>query len=40
MGTGLGLFIVKKIIEMHNGKYGVESEEGKGSIFLFQLELE
>lgn len=40
MGTGLGLSIVKKIIEMHGGKYGVESEEGKGSVFSFQIELE
>ncbi|MGI6711135.1 MAG: HAMP domain-containing sensor histidine kinase [Bacillota bacterium] len=39
MGTGLGLSIVKKIIEMHDGQYGVESEEGKGSIFWFQIEL-
>ncbi|WP_313340137.1 HAMP domain-containing sensor histidine kinase [Sedimentibacter sp.] len=38
IGTGLGLSIVKKIIDMHDGEYGVESEEGKGSIFWFQLE--
>lgn len=39
MGTGLGLSIVKKIVEMHDGKYGVISEEGKGSIFWFEIEL-
>jgi signal transduction histidine kinase len=37
MGTGLGLSIVKKVIEMHGGRYGVETEEGKGSIFWFQI---
>ena len=39
MGTGLGLSIVKKVIEMHNGQYGVESKVGNGSTFWFQLEL-
>jgi His Kinase A (phosphoacceptor) domain./Histidine kinase-, DNA gyrase B-, and HSP90-like ATPase./HAMP domain. len=39
MGTGLGLSIVKKVIEMHDGSYGVESEEGKGSIFWFSLKI-
>ena len=38
-GTGLGLSIVKKIFELHNADYGVESELGKGSLFWFQLEL-
>ena len=32
-GTGLGLTIVKHILDAHNGKIDVESEVGKGSIF-------
>jgi signal transduction histidine kinase len=36
-GTGLGLPIAKQIIEAHNGKIGVESNSGEGSLFWFVL---
>jgi signal transduction histidine kinase/HAMP domain-containing protein len=36
-GAGLGLAIVKEIVEAHGGTVGVESDEGKGSIFTFTL---
>lgn len=35
--TGLGLTIVKEIIELHSGAMFLESEEGKGSRFYFQI---
>lgn len=34
-GSGLGLSIIKEILEYHNFKYGVKSFEGKGSTFWF-----
>lgn len=36
-GTGLGLAIVKHIAELHGGSVGVQSYEGKGSVFTMSL---
>ncbi|MEJ2012078.1 MAG: ATP-binding protein, partial [Anaerolineales bacterium] len=39
-GTGLGLYISRRIVEAHGGEIGVESEPGKGTTFFFELPLE
>ncbi|TRO65073.1 ATP-binding protein [Christiangramia sabulilitoris] len=36
-GTGIGLAIVKKIIEKHEGKIWAESSPGQGSVFYFHV---
>ncbi len=39
-GTGLGLTIVRQLVELQKGKISVKSEEGKGSSFTFQIPYE
>ena len=39
VGSGLGLMIVREILQAHGGMVGVESETGRGSTFWFELPL-
>ncbi len=39
-GTGLGMAITKNIVEMMNGTISVDSEPGKGSVFMVELTLQ
>ena len=36
---GIGLSIVKNILQAHDFEYGVDSEVGKGSTFWFELKI-
>ncbi len=37
IGTGIGLSIVRNILEMHKFKYGVKSKKGHGTTFYFEI---
>ena len=37
--TGLGLYVVKQLIDQHNGEVGVDSTFGEGAVFWFEIDL-
>jgi signal transduction histidine kinase len=37
VGTGVGLYLVKMVVDLHGGSIGVESTEGEGSRFTLRL---
>ena len=39
-GFGIGLYIAREIVHRHTGKIWVESEKGKGALFIFNLPIE
>ena len=39
VGTGLGLYFVKTVVELHGGEVTVQSREGAGSCFQVRLPL-
>ena len=39
VGSGIGLSIVKRILEQHHAQFGVSSELNKGTTFWFELPL-
>jgi len=39
-GTGIGLYLVKKIVESEGGEISVNSREGEGTEFIVQLKAE
>jgi signal transduction histidine kinase len=40
VGAGLGLSVVKTVVEAHGGEVGIDDHEGGGSVFWFTLPVE